>query len=491
MRKFSLRNIYERLNEMPMAAMVASLVVGILFSDVVDVAVWLWVVLVFMAAAAAVCVKEWREVVGLFAIFCFGAGVYDASRPSLPPYDEHCRVVLDFTSESVVGERYCSSSAEVLSGDGVERGVRLRIYSPPAVRFEEGERVEAMLCIRRFDYARGDFGRLMYHRGYLGSAFLGREQIIGYQPRRTTSLHTLAIDRLRAMMPEGEARAVTLAMGVGERSEIGAATYAAYSRTGASHLLAVSGLHVGILFMLINLLVWPLALLRHGNAIGTAVVIGALWLYVFVCGGSPSAVRAAAMFSVMQLCLSAVRGYVSGNVLCATAFVMLVVNPDLLFDLSFRMSFAAVAGIIFWGVPLMRSVHIPYRLPRALCNMLAIGWVASLWVMPLVSHTFGVVSLVGVVLGPLVILSANLLLLATLLSLLLPRPLAGLMAQVAEWMAALQNEIIHRAADVGGAYVEYAASEQTMWIAYGVYVAITIFLWGFRRDNTSVFHKNS
>ena len=487
MYEFSLQNISDRLKTMPMAATLVSLVVGILFSDVVDVAAWVWALLTLLAGGLAVAMRGVRLPFAMLVVCCFGAGLYAVSRSAVPPYDEPRRVVLRVLSESVAGERSEAASAEVLVGEGVERGVRLRIYSPQGVHFSEGDRVEATLRIRRFDRSQGDYGRLMYHRGYVGVAFLNDKNIHSFVPSEGGSLHTRSVERLRRAMASGRARAVAMAMGVGERSELAAETRTAYSRSGASHLLAVSGLHVGILFLVINLLVWPLALLRHGNAIGAVVALAVLWLYVFVCGVSPSAVRAAVMFSVAQFCIASVRGYASGNVLCATAFVMLVVKPDLLFDLSFRMSMLAVAGIIFWGVPAMRAVSISSRPLRMVVDTMIIGSVAALWVAPLVSHAFGVVSILGVVLNPILALTAPVVLLATLLTLVLPMPVATLTARVAEWAAVAQNEVVARTAEWSGSAVDYTASEWVLWAIYAIYGAITLVLAGFRRRKASLF----
>lgn len=487
MYEFSLQNISKRLNEMPMAAIVVSLAVGILFSDAVALAVWVWVVVTLVALAVAVASKGVRTAAVMVAVFGFGGGIYAAEVAAPPIYGEPCEVVMRIVEPSVVGERYAATSAEVLTGEGVARGARLRLYSPPAVRFEEGDRVRAKIRLRAFDASRDGYGQTMFHRGFVGSGSLYPSQILDFEPCERHSLHTHAVERLRSMMEPSEARAVVLAMSTAHRAEIGAETYAAYSRTGASHLLAVSGLHVGILFLLINLVVWPLALLPHGNLVGGIIATAVVWGYVALCGFAPSAVRSAIMFTAMQLCVSAVRGYVSGNVLCATAFVMLVVNPDLVFDLSFRMSFAAVAGIIFWGVPVMRAVRIPYRALRALFDSVVIGVVASLWVLPLVSQTFGVVSIVGILISPALILVAYLLLGAALLALVLPAPLASLAVCVAEWAAALQNIVVGRCAEWRCAYIEYACSEQAVVGIYALFAAITLLRFGFRRRKESIF----
>src|SRR5699024_10392366 len=101
-----------------------------------------------------------------------------------------------------------------------------------------------------------------------------------------------------------------------------------YGTTGASHLLAVSGLHVGIVAMLVNLLLWLLPAFRYGHVVKNAAAITVIGLYTLLTGLSPSAVRAALMFSGAQLALAASRRGNSANILLATASVMLLIRPD-------------------------------------------------------------------------------------------------------------------------------------------------------------------
>lgn len=140
-------------------------------------------------------------------------------------------------------------------------------------------------------------------------------------------------------------------MTAGDRRSLSPALRAAYSRSGTSHLLAVSGLHVGIVFLLANLLLWWLPLFRHGHILRNIAVILLIWLYAATTGFPPSVVRAALMFSVLQFALASSSEYVGMNTLAGVAFVMLLFHPDYLFDISFQLSFIAVAGIIAWGLP--------------------------------------------------------------------------------------------------------------------------------------------
>ena len=83
------------------------------------------------------------------------------------------------------------------------------------------------------------------------------------------------------------------------------------------------------------------------------------------------------------------------NTLAGVAFVMLLFHPDYLFDISFQLSFIAVAGIIAWGLPLCRLLRTRRKSIDMLTATLAIGFSASAATAPLISHTFGQISVVG------------------------------------------------------------------------------------------------
>jgi competence protein ComEC len=261
-------------------------------------------------------------------------------------------------------------------------------------------------------------------------------------------------------------------MTTGDRVGITTELRRAYSHTGASHLLAVSGLHVGIIFLIINMLLYLLPLAPRGHIAKNIVAIVAIWLYAALTGLSPSATRAAFMFTGAQLALASSQARNSANIMSGTALVMLAVKPGLLFDISFQLSFIAVAAIMAWFSPLYRLVRSRFRLLNALWATLLIGLVASTATMPLVSHTFGVFSPAGIVLNPLVITTAHLVIGLSLLWILVPAPV---LEPVFRWLvggpAWLQNRVVESVAGVPGAAVEWT---MPLWLVFIFYTAIAI-----------------
>lgn len=122
---------------------------------------------------------------------------------------------------------------------------------------------------------------------------------------------------------------------------------------GASHVLAVSGLHVGIVILMLtcffNFIGWCLRNPGWMKWVKFVLLLSALWMYAFMTGLSPSIVRAALMFTIYYVLKTFVSRFVQPrNVVAATCFAMLVYNPHYLFDISFQFSFVAVASIMMF-----------------------------------------------------------------------------------------------------------------------------------------------
>ncbi|MBR1793258.1 MAG: ComEC/Rec2 family competence protein [Bacteroidales bacterium] len=119
-----------------------------------------------------------------------------------------------------------------------------------------------------------------------------------------------------------------------------------YSKAGIVHLLCVSGLHVGLIALMIGLCLKPLGNQRWRKLLRGLLQLLGVWLYVFITGLSASAVRAGIMFSFFIFSNMFQRKYDPINTLCASAFLMLLFQPLLLFDIGFQLSYAAMTGIV-------------------------------------------------------------------------------------------------------------------------------------------------
>lgn len=199
--------------------------------------------------------------------------------------------------------------------------------------------------------------------------------------------------RYRQSGLHGTEYALFAAVTLGEKSGLSHGMRSLYAETGVSHVLALSGMHLGLLMMLFNF-VFVRCVRR--KVLRTFVGIAALllmWVYVFVAGLPASLVRAAFMYTMMWGAVMCGRKGFSVNALSACAFVMVCISPMYLYDTGFQLSFLAMAGILT-VYPFWQNLKI-MRLPVAgwLFRSLWLSFSAQLFTLPLVAYCFGLFSL--------------------------------------------------------------------------------------------------
>ena len=461
------------LAKMPMAMVVVPFAIGIFFAEHYTLPSWLLIFLCIITLIGAIAFTEWRQNIALCTtLFAVGALLHSLSYREDLQYNTPLEIVLKIESSSAVRNGYTSSEAKIEEcGTTTLTGRNIVVWGDSLMRFKAGDRLHLITQIYPFRAKREAYARLMHHRGFVGAVSVNHRATYDYIPAERSTLHDWAVERLQSAMGPSDARGVVLAMTTGERSEIRSDLRQNYAMSGTSHLLAVSGLHIGIAFMLINFLLLPLVLLRYGNVARSIVAVMLIWCYVWLCGVSPSAVRAAIMFSLLQFSISSLRDYTSINILAGTAFVMLAFSSHLLFDISFQLSFIAVAGIVLWAMPLYRLCATSSKVANSLIAILLVGIASTIATMPLVSNTFATVSLVGILINPAVVLLANIIVLAGVIALAVPS-----VARVAEVAAEWQNRIVEWSASLRYGHFDIEISEWVMWGIYILFAIATILL---------------
>ena len=156
-------------------------------------------------------------------------------------------------------------------------------------------------------------------------------------------------------------RSVIKALLLGQRNDLSTELLDSYKNAGAIHILALSGLHIGILLLLLNYLFYPLTYLKNGIIFKTVLVLLCLWSFAFVAGLSASVVRAVTMFSFFAYGKALNRVNNGFNLTAISAFGLLFFNPNYLFQVGFQLSYAAVIAII-WIYPKLQRFWYPSSL---------------------------------------------------------------------------------------------------------------------------------
>ena len=239
---------------------------------------------------------------------------------------------------------------------------------------------------------------------------------------------------------DGDAYAVVAAMSLGDKSALTHNLKDTYSVSGASHVLALSGLHLGIIYMLFSLLL-PI---RRWPALSQLVIILFIWAFVFLVGMSLSVVRSAIMLTLYGLLSIANRDKMSINALAFTAIAMLMWNPSWLFDVGFQMSFMAVLAILLF-VPLFEDVFpaeflMEHRWIKRIWGLVVVSCSAQFGVAPLIAFYFGRFSTYFLLTNFIVIPAAMVILWLSIVVLVFPS-LAYILLYIVEFLNASLNRI--------------------------------------------------
>ena len=219
---------------------------------------------------------------------------------------------------------------------------------------------------------------------------------------------------------DGETLALTSALLLGRRSQLSYETRHAFFETGTGHLLALSGLHLGIVYGVLHLLF--LSFVGHTRWRWHALppLLLCIWGYTMLAGAPNSLVRAAIMCSMLAIGSLSERHVVSLHSLAVAALVVLMISPRALYDVGFQLSFVCVFFILALYLPIHEIFCLWIVRGGRLLSMLGVALVAQLGAMPLIAYHFHTFALLAPLLSPVLIPLTALIIYGGLLLLLLP-----------------------------------------------------------------------
>ncbi len=200
-------------------------------------------------------------------------------------------------------------------------------------------------------------------------------------------LRAAAASQFRLYLKHAEVSAFAQALLLGDRSALPGELVQAYSSSGLIHVLAVSGLHVGIVYLLLQSVMGKI--FRKHKGLLLAILLSCLWSYAAITGLSASVTRASLMCSVLALGKLWQRQAGVYNTLSGAALLLLWHQPIWLFDTGFQLSFAAVTGIVYLQPLLLKSVYIPHPWVHRVWELSCVTLSAQLFTLPLTLHYFG------------------------------------------------------------------------------------------------------
>ena len=296
-----------------------------------------------------------------------------------------------------------------------------------------------------------DYAGFLARRGVGAQVYVN--EVVSFEPAAPTFKERLRRGVVAGLSPEQAALQEAMTLGIRDNLRDLRDVFAA---AGLAHVLALSGLHIGVLIAALGLLLKPLGVLRYPLMIAFVSAFAAL------VGATPSVLRATTMAVAVLLSLWLGAGRLEPwPALSLAALLALLWNPSHLFDLSFQLSYLAVIGILVFAGPTLRLLHaskLPWWHPKALLvGSLVVSLGAQAPLLPLLAHTFGTVPLFG----PVVNIAA-----LPLATLLVPLGfVAGLLGTLSLPLAELLNQLT---APLAAALI-WAANESAGWpsLAWG------------------------
>lgn len=182
--------------------------------------------------------------------------------------------------------------------------------------------------------------------------------------------------------------AIINALLLGQKQNISKDLSTNYINAGAIHILAVSGLHIGMILLALNFLFKPIQSLKKRPLVKTLLLIILLWAYAIIAGGAASIIRATTMFSIVAIGINLKQPSNIYNTIAVSAFILLLIKPYYLFDIGFQLSYAAVIAIISFK-PLFDKIWTPkHKATHLLWQTLSVTLAAQIGVTPLCLYYF-------------------------------------------------------------------------------------------------------
>lgn len=494
-----------RISRLPMLNILVAVVAGVVIADHYVFPLWCVVIGIIMLTINAVVLPRGRAaVLSLFSTVTLTTiAIFQLHTNSLSR--DYRLYDLEIDRISLRTERYTSGECRVVGVMEDEKmescHAEVRFMADSTLDVRSGDRLTAFCRVKPFDrQSENRYDRYMSRRGMAGSVWLNAERVVSRDttPSVVSRLRRAAEEHISQLGLAEDEDAVVKAVTIGRAEHISRSLRDAYRRSGASHLLAVSGLHVGFVCVIAAALLVLLLLLPHGQILRSIAVVALIWLYAAVVGFTPSIVRAALMFSLLQITIAFASRTLSLNTLCLAAVIMLWWDPYQLWDAGFLLSCLAVTAIIEWGVPLMQSVlrHLKSDTHRSHRSFLRgvvdflLGWVISAIVvsvvataatMPLTAYLFGMSSLWAIVISPLMVLLCAVVVGFAMFWILFPfgflLPVVGC---VIDMSASAMNAIAVWCASKPTLIFEEYISGCACAAIYLIYMLLTVILWSRR-----------
>ena len=277
---------------------------------------------------------------------------------------------------------------------------------------------------------------------------------------------------------EPKTKAIIDALILGQRLELDKETIADYSNAGVIHILAISGLHISIIYFFIVFLLKPLKRIRFGAEIQLLIVLAILWLFALLTGLPASVTRAVTLFSFISIGNYFNQPKAIYNALAISAFLILLMKPNAIFDIGFQLSYAAVLSIVLFQPFYKKFYFSENKIAVYFTDTVLVSLAAQIGVLPLSLYYFNQLPLLFLLANLVIIPLSSLVLIAGIvilpLNYILPS-FAIFLGKILEFSIQFMNNYIHWIAQFkSGIITDISFSG---WLTFSLYLVIIAFIY--------------
>ncbi len=292
-----------------------------------------------------------------------------------------------------------------------------------------------------------DYRKYMIHSGYKYYSFAAKyaptgEYSVGIK-HKSAIIQQKLLARYSSRIDNQRSLAIVSALTLGYRDYLDEEIREKFMEAGISHIMAVSGLHVGIIMLIASSLLKVIRI--RSRFLSIIIIILSVWTFALISGMSPSVSRASIMFTFISTGKHIGRHVNPVNSLLASAFILLILNPFILFSASFQLSYSAVLTILLFFKKVDNLIKFSGLLLRKLWSLISVTLLAQAGTLPFVLYYFKSVAPLSVFTNILAIPLTFLIVLTGLMLLVVPSSL--FVSDILAWLVTLESKLLYSIAD--------------------------------------------
>ena len=253
-----------------------------------------------------------------------------------------------------------------------------------------------------FDYSKYMYRQKVYRVIYAKGNSIKRISTENSYFKSLEKFKSLVFDRLNKYLSDQEA-AVLQSLVLGDRRGLSQSTIDSYNNAGIMHILAISGLHIGIIFLILSRIFSFLNNFKNGKIVVVFIILSILWVYASLIGFKSSVVRATLMLSFYLIGKFINQRSNSLHLMLISAFFLLVIDTNNLFSIGFQFSYLAVLGILIFNSHIYSLIKSKYRIINFPLSIISVSLSCQLALSPLVIYYFNKLSILFLLSGLVVI----------------------------------------------------------------------------------------